>query len=147
MCKEKLVIGGSTTEEFKHGYLKKSNQLLLRKQIRDSSSNFSGLIFDFFQDLASFYYYNFQPSFLKGEGVPLIFSEGRKIPLRKKDYIKDYRETKRYPNVPSELGKEGTSLQEILMYIKEYEEEKHIKTNITLEDVKQAYLNMEKSYE
>ncbi|MEI2711654.1 MAG: ATP-binding protein [Chitinophagaceae bacterium] len=123
LCKEKLVIGGSTTEEFKHGYLKKSNQLLLRKQIRDSSSNFSGLIFDFFQDLASFYYYNFQPSFLKGEGVPLIFSEGRKIPLRKKDYIKDYRETKRYPNVPSELGKEGTSLQEILMYIKEYEEE------------------------
>jgi UDPglucose 6-dehydrogenase len=45
----------------------------------------------------------------------------------------------------------GNKLDEIcdviMFHIKEYEEEKHIKTNITLEDVKQAYLNMEKSYE
>jgi AAA15 family ATPase/GTPase len=123
LCTEAINIIGKTNEEHKQGYENKSSQLLLRKNIKTSNSKYKDLAFDFFQDLSSFYYYNFQPSFLKGEGIPLIFSDGKRTPLTKKDYLNDYKETKKYPNVPFELGKEGANLQEILIYIKEHEEE------------------------
>jgi len=123
-CREVLeLVSPNYNEIHTNGVESPATRLDLRKIIKNSNSKRKDIIADFFQNLSSFYYYNFQPSFLKGEGIPLVFFGGKKQPATKKNYIKEFRETNWYPNIPSEIGKEGSNLQDVLAYIKEYEEE------------------------
>jgi AAA15 family ATPase/GTPase len=124
LCTEELFITGrNSSKSYSQGFKSKSSQLSLRKIAQRENGEFDDEIHDFFQDISSFYYYNFQPSFLKGEGVPTILVNGKREVYEKKDYLNEYRNQNRHPNIPYELGKEGANLQEILLYIKEYEAE------------------------
>lgn len=114
----------SFSDTFEHGFEEKSNTLLLRKILSESSEiEYLDGINDFFNSLSNFYYYNLQPSFLKGNAYNLIFKDGEATPQFKKDYLRYYKQTGRYPNIPSELGTEGGSLQELLLFVKEADEE------------------------
>ena len=121
LCYEKLIVNND--EEFSFGYDKKASKFGLRKQIDNSENIHKKLIATFFRELASFHYYNFQPTFLKGLGVPLAYKNGKNKPQLPKDYIRQKREEEYSPFIPAELGKEGANLQELLKYIKEYEQE------------------------
>jgi hypothetical protein len=119
--KERLTYHGSVEGIFEHGHETPSNELLLRRKINELKPKYQPQIDDFFYSLSTFYYYNLQPTFLKGEAFAVNYKDGS--PLLKKDYLRDKFEKNRYPNIPSELGKEGTNLQELLLYIKEMDEE------------------------
>ena len=121
LCNEILVFNET---KFKSGFEKKTSKLRLRKIIDETKSVENKNIIElFFKELASFHYYNFQPTFLKGLGVPLEYSYGHLKPQKKTDYIRDKRENNKNPFIPAELGKEGSNLQELLRYVKEYEGE------------------------
>ena len=123
-CTESLEYNeGTLIKKFSYGVDEKSKILFLRKKIFDLNFSFQNNIDDFFYSLSSFYYYNFQPSLLKGEAFNYIYSEGRAYPQQKKDYFKDLEERSRFPNIPSELGKEGGNLQDLLLFVKERDEE------------------------
>jgi predicted ATPase len=125
--KEKLTILTNKTvvDEFESGYSNKSYTLGLRSVLRNSTTVYNDQISKFFRDISSFCYFNLQPSFLKGEGIPNseIDSNGTVFPP--KDYIRNYRESNIYPYIPNELGKEGGNLQHILTFIKECDEESY----------------------
>lgn len=123
-CNESLQFTSAEGQEkFEQGYDISSNRMLLRGIIKSSNSKFLAYYEYFFRDLSSFYYYNFQPSFLKGEGVPIIFSEGKRVAMVKKSYIAEQDKKSKSHNIPYELGREGANLQDLLLYIKEFEEE------------------------
>ncbi len=121
-CKEKVVLNGDI--EYSSGYKEKISKLRLQ-QIIENIDNIKEkeILQNFFRSLASFHYYNFQPTFLKGLGVPLMYRDGYFKPQKRTDYIRQRRKEERTPFIPAELGKEGANLQELLKYIKEYEEE------------------------
>lgn len=115
---------GNTLKQFEHGLSEKSDCLLLRKKIAEGSSPSKDNINDFFRSLSTFYFYNLQPSFLKGEAYNVHYSEdGERSPQRKKDYLREHSGSRFGPNIPSELGKEGGNLQELLIFVKEQDEE------------------------
>jgi len=126
--KEKLIINDKI---YKSGYNEPVRKLLLRKIIEDSESPYKKIIGVFFRELANFHYYNFQPSFLKGFALPLIFDNKRKkyVPNYHKDFIelRERSEQKKYPFIPAELGKEGHNLQPLLKYIIKYEKETYLR--------------------
>lgn len=121
LCTEKISFNDK--DEMTQGYDRKSTKLLLRRIIDESNKPFKNHVSNFFRDLASFHYYNFQPSFLKSLGISVIYHEGKPTPQRKKDYIREFREQKISPFIPMELGREGSNLQELLKFIKEFDEE------------------------
>lgn len=121
---EKLKVkNGDNVEVFEHGYDEKSPKLLLRKKLQEKQLPYDSSISHFFHSLSTIYYYNFQPSFLKGEALDVNIVDGRPVPIYKKNYLREFRENKRYPNIPSELGKEGGNLQGLLLFVKEIDEE------------------------
>lgn len=122
LCTEKILF--NDRDEISQGFDKKTSKLLLRRILEENSNKpINRNVVNFFRDLASFHYYNFQPTFLKSLGIALIYQEGRPIPQKKKDYIRDFREKRKTPFIPMELGREGSNLQELLKFIKEYDEE------------------------
>jgi AAA15 family ATPase/GTPase len=83
-----------------------SEQINLRTQIEHENidENKKRLARDFFRDLASIYYFNFQPALLKGD----IKYQGENL---KPDTLR----------IASQLGKEGGNLQNIIKIIYEHE--------------------------
>lgn len=121
----KVIKQGIAVSQYESGYDKKSYTLELRNTLRKIFPDYNSQISAFFREVSSFCYFNLQPSFLKGEGIPIsdIDTNGKVFPA--KEYIKNFREMDMYPYIPNELGKEGGNLQEILMFIKECDEESY----------------------
>ncbi len=124
-CKERLTLND---KKYENGFSEQTNELLLRTIIRqqEPSSEIVELIDIFFRSLAFLYYYNFQPSMLKGESFATIYVNGSPKPALKRDFIREFRDGKR-PNIASEIGKEGTNFQELIKYVKEEESETYNK--------------------
>lgn len=110
---------------FENGFDINSSKLLLRKKIYESNNHFreKEIVNLFFHDLATFYYYNFQPSFLKGDAFSGSYIRGKLVPSYKKDFLGNFKTNNVFPYPPSAIGKEGGNLLELLCFIKEQDQE------------------------
>lgn len=118
-CKENLIIAGDIEYKQDHGFSSFSSELMLRSKLEKSNLQFNQIIKDFFRDLAFIYYYNFQPSLLKGTAfASRRLPDGNVIPVERKDF-----EGLEHVTLAKELGREGENLQELIKYIKKNDEE------------------------
>lgn len=124
-CRERLTFNNKTYE---NGFDKQGSNLLLRTLIQQQEKDIKiiELIDDFFRSLAFLYYYNFQPSLLKGQSFAVQYINGEPKPAWKRDFLREFKEGKR-PNIASEIGKEGANFQELIKYVKEEESETYNK--------------------
>ena len=124
-CRERLIFNNKTYE---NGFDKQVSYLLLRTLIQqqEKDTKILELIDNFFRSLAFLYYYNFQPSLLKGQSFAVDYKSGKPEPVSKRDFLQEFKEGKR-PNIASEIGKEGANFQELIKYVKEEKSETYNK--------------------
>jgi AAA15 family ATPase/GTPase len=116
-CKEKITIklaNANESKEVSYGYDSPNNSIFLRRKIDSESSlekDDKSLCKVFFRDFESIFNYHFQPLFLKGlaRGTPPLASE-KSV-------------NSEQLNIPTLLGREGSSLQNMIRHVKEYEEQ------------------------
>jgi AAA15 family ATPase/GTPase len=111
-CKEKIEIApGSSNEtvQQEHGYQEVSDKICLQTKLRNVNltDTQSRLANDFFHTLATARYYNFQPSFLKGE------AQLQTQPEINWEHVK----------ISRDLGVEGANFHEIIKYVVQHEKE------------------------
>lgn len=119
-CKEKIIIHiNSNTKTVLHGYDEQSQDMFLRTKLRNENLTQDELHITniFFRSLSFLYYYNFQPSFLKGLSLPV-----RGDITAKKNYSEEFLKSGKFPNIASELGREGSNFLELVRFIKERDE-------------------------
>lgn len=113
-CTEKLLFN---QKEYSHGENTHSHELLLRKKIQtEIEGDALRIANNFFRSLSFLYYFNLQPSFLKGKAVSLDY-EGK--PVQKRDFLSEERK----PNLASALGSEGANFLSLLIYVQKTEQE------------------------
>ncbi len=120
-CKEKILIhADSGLKEVSHGYDEESGEMLLRTKLgsENLTEEEKNIANSFFHSLSFLYYYHFQPAFLKGSAVPVIHGN---IP-KKKNYSDYFKETGKFPDIVSELGREGANFLDLIKFIKEHDE-------------------------
>lgn len=128
-CKEEIKIKEDDKQIVyeKSGFDKASKEILLRTKLVDKNykSPIKDIIDLFFRSLSFAFYYNFQASFLKGKALPLHFnySQQKLTPIEIKDFSKIYEETKKKINIAIGIGEQGHNFQELVKYVKKYEEQ------------------------
>ncbi len=125
-CKEKITLKNHyNTKTFFHGYDEPSHYVLLKTKLGNENltKDETETINSFFRSLSSLYYYNFQPSFLKGLSVPLIHGEIEE----KKSYSDDYLKTGKHPDIAGNLGREGSNFLELVRFIRNYDKHEYDK--------------------
>lgn len=127
-CKEKLIVfDQSNKTEFNHGYDDFSSQILLRTKLDslDIESTLYEYIIGFFKSLSFAFFYNLQPSFLKGIAVPLRYNytEQKYVPMQQIDFCNRFEKQKQKPNLAIGLGEQGHNFQELVKYVKKHEEQ------------------------
>ncbi len=128
-CKENIKIEekGKETIVKKSGYDKPSNEVLLRTILKNEKIEFSinEIIELFFRSLSFAFYYNFQSTFLKGTAVPLCYNyqEQKYTPLALTNFSKIYEGYNKKINIAIEIGEQGHNFQELVKYVKKYEEQ------------------------
>lgn len=120
-CKEIIKISGNESYESTHGSTEASSEILLRSKLQNELPNsLKKIVDEFFRGLAFVYYYNFQPSMLKGIAFSGKYEKGIIVPNPKKAFKKN---PNQILNIANELGREGENFQELIKYIKQNEEE------------------------
>jgi AAA15 family ATPase/GTPase len=119
-CKEKIVITNDTETTITYGHDEPSQEMLLRTKLEseDLTPDKKELTDIFFRALELIYCYHFQPTFLKGQAVPIIHGN----PQEQKDFSETFTRTGKTPNIASAIGREGTNFQALIKYVKEHDE-------------------------
>ncbi|MBL7786508.1 MAG: AAA family ATPase [Chitinophagales bacterium] len=128
-CKERLTINEN---KYENGFTNLSNELLLRTIIQEQEQNKQTATFidNFFRSLASIYYYNFQPSSLKGQ----VKRTSKRI----------FHETIRgkHLNIANDIGRDGSNFQELIKYVKEEENETYNKFLGLLQEFESSFVGI-----
>ncbi|MBW1614973.1 MAG: AAA family ATPase [Deltaproteobacteria bacterium] len=118
-CKEKVIIHNNSGEkkEILYGHDKPSDRMLLRSNLQNQNltQEEKNITEMFFRSLSSMYYYNFQPGFLKG----LAHYNGN---AKKKNYLEEFENLNKFPNIATEIGQEGSNFIELVRFLKEKDE-------------------------
>jgi len=128
-CKEKLNITdtrSNQTNRYEHGDNVTSSEMLLRTNINQQNLDKDTLdiIEIFFKSLSFAYYYNLQPSFLKGIGVPFKYNPRTQqyAPHAHTDFCRRYETEHQNVNIAIGMGEQGYNFQELVKYVKKHED-------------------------
>ncbi len=128
-CKEDIIIKNNNTQiiERKIGYDKPSKEILLRTVLTEQKveSTLNTIIELFFSSLSFAVYYNFQSAFLKGAAVPLRFdyNKQKNMYVKTTDFCREKESSDKNVNIAIEIGEQGHNFQELIHYVKKYEEQ------------------------
>jgi AAA15 family ATPase/GTPase len=129
LCKEKLeiILSEKVEERFSHGWDSNSSEMLLRTKISHEhiDKNMLNIIDSFFQSLSFAFYYNLQPSFLKGIALPLKYDFFQKeyVVINHINFCQRYEKERKGVNFAIGLGEQGHNFQELIKYVKKYEDD------------------------
>ena len=129
-CKETIELREKNTLIITEdtGFDKPTKEILLRTKLGKKKEEYENetneIIESFFKSLSFAFYYNFQASFLKGTAVPLGFDyEEQKVkPFQRTDFAKNYYKNNERPNIAIGIGEQGYNFQELVKYVKQYDE-------------------------
>ncbi|MFK5969788.1 MAG: AAA family ATPase [Candidatus Marithrix sp.] len=124
LCKEKLKI--SDNREFTHGYDLNSSEILLRTKISEQGigKELLSVIEIFFRSLSFAFYYNLQPSFLNGTGIPFKYNHSLQdfTSASHTNFCQQYEEQGKRPNIAIGLGEQGYNFQELIKYVTKHDD-------------------------
>lgn len=125
-CRESISVKQGEEEIItqKSGFDKPSREILLRTILNEKNieSKTNRIIELFFRSLSFAFYYNFQPSFLKGTALPLRFDyqEQKMVPIPHVNFTE--KNNKEAINIAISIGEQGHNFQELVKYVKKYDE-------------------------
>lgn len=127
-CRESIIVNNNsdTLISEKSGFETPSKEINLRTLLagKETEHEVNQIVELFFRSLSFAFYYNFQSSFLKGTAVPLRYhSQNQEIkPLLPIDFCKKYEKDKERINIAVGMGEQGHNFQELVRYVKKYDE-------------------------